>query len=483
MMIRFLSRSLSAVEARSLSLSRSLSHPRSLSVVEARLLSARPERSRRAVEVRALLAILVLTTLFSVDCIAQKANAQKATADKAEIRALKHEISGLCSPTFSGRGYIAKGAEKAGQHIMREFKDAGLKPVSADSSYYQYYNFPVVTFPDSVMVKIKKKELIPGEDFLVDPAANSYHGKRKMKRIKLGALKDSTAWESAKRKLNDRRVYLLDGTDSLCRLLHIHPQQLSEILPTGAYIIPQKGKMNWSVSTDMVASTVLYVQDSVLPKRGKVRVDVNSRLNSSVKNSNVIAMVRGTRQPDSFIVLTAHYDHLGKMGYDATFPGASDNASGTAMLLRLADYYSKNPAAYSILFIAFSGEEAGLLGSSFYVQHPTLPLDKMRFLVNLDIMGNAQDGITVVNATEHPKEFSLLETLNKKGSYLPQIRSRGKARNSDHYYFSEAGVPAFFIYSNGGPGFYHDVFDKPNTVTLVNIDKVMLLLKDFVGAL
>ena len=455
---------------------RSLSLSRLLSVVEARSLSACPERSRRAVEARFFLfSCLAFASFVPVECRAQKLN--------AEQRALKHEISSLCSPTLAGRGYIARGAEKAGKHIAKEFREAGLIAAASDSSFYQYYSFPVVTFPDSVMISFGKKALVSGEDFLVDPSANSYHGNLRMKRVNLGALKDSAAWEYAKRKLNDRNVFLLEGTDSLCRLLKIHPSQLSELLPRGAYIIPQKGKMNWSVSTDMVASTVLYVQDSVLPKRArKVRVDVNSRLNPSVKNSNVIAMVPGTRIPDSFIVFTAHYDHLGKMGYEATFPGASDNASGTAMLLRLAAHYAKNPAPYSMLFIAFSGEEAGLKGSSYYVEHPTVPLEKMRFLINLDIMGNAQDGITVVNATEHPAQFSLLEQLNKKGSYLPQIRSRGKARNSDHYYFSEAGVPAFFIYSNGGPGYYHDVFDRPNSVALTNIDKVMQLLKDFVGA-
>jgi Zn-dependent M28 family amino/carboxypeptidase len=229
---------------------------------------------------------------------------------------------------------------------------------------------------------------------------------------------------------------------------------------------------------------VLYVQDSSLPKRvRKASIDIHSKLDPAAKSANVMGMVRGTEVPDSFIVFTAHYDHLGKMGWDATFPGASDNASGTACMEWLAAHYARNPQRYSMLFIAFSGEEAGLKGSSYSVAHPLVPLERMRFLVNLDIMGNAQDGVTVVNATEHPQEFSLLESLNKKSAYLPQIRSRGKAANSDHYPFSEAGVPAFFLYSNGGAGYYHDIFDKPATLALTNIDKVLKLLMDFVGAM
>jgi hypothetical protein len=418
----------------------------------------------------------LITLLFIAPCTSSEAQ---------DMRSLKREINSLCSPTLNGRGYVQKGAERAAQHIMRKMRDAGLKPVTPDSIFYQYYSFPVVTFPDTVAVSIGKNALVPGEEFLVDAASNSYHArKKKVKKVNVGSLADSAAWEAIARTFNDSRIYQLDGADSLSRLLGIRQTQLAERLPHGAFIIPQRGKMTWTVATDTITATVLYVQDSVLPRRPrKTTIDIHSKLEPQTKSSNVMGMVRGTEVPDSFIVFTAHYDHLGRMGWDAMFPGASDNASGTAMMLQLASYYAKHPQKYSMLFIAFSGEEAGLRGSRFYVSHPLVPLERMRFLVNLDIMGDAKDGVTVVNATEFPREFAMLEAINRKGDYLPQVRSRGKAANSDHYFFSEAGVPAFFLYSNGGAGFYHDVFDKPNTLALTNIDKVMKLLMDFVGRL
>lgn len=402
-----------------------------------------------------------------------------------DLRALKHEIFALCAPAMAGRGYVAKGRDRAALHIMRKMRDAGLKPVSPDSTFYQNYTFPVVTFPDTVFVQAGKKMLLPGEEYLVDAASSSYHARKKRVRtINAGALADSAAWMQMAQRFNDSHIYYLKGTDSLCRLLHIRPAQLAERLPQAAYIIPLQGKMNWTVATKTIPATVLYVQDSALPKHlRKASIDIHSTFEPAAKSANVLGMVRGAAAPDSFIVLTAHYDHLGKMGWDATFPGASDNASGTAMLLQLATYYAQHPQRCSMLFIAFSGEEAGLRGSSYYVKHPLVPLAQMRFLINLDIMGNAQDGVTVVNATEHPAEFFILQSLNKQHDYLPEIRSRGKAANSDHYYFSEAGVPAFFLYSNGGPGYYHDIFDKPASVQLTNIDGVMKLLMDFVGRL
>jgi aminopeptidase YwaD len=123
------------------------------------------------------------------------------------------------------------------------------------------------------------------------------------------------------------------------------------------------------------------------------------------------------------------------------------------------------------------------MGSDFFVDHPLVPLKRIKFLANVDIMGDATDGVTVVNATEYPEQFELLNSINTKNNYLPAIKSRGKAANSDHYHFSEAGVPAFFIYSNGGKGYYHDIYDKPEAITLNNIDGVVKLLKDFVAAI
>jgi len=184
---------------------------------------------------------------------------------------------------------------------------------------------------------------------------------------------------------------------------------------------------------------------------------------------------------DTFITFTAHYDHLGMMGDSTYFPGASDNASGTAMMLYLTSYLAAQPQHYSVLFIAFSGEETGLLGSSFYVQHPVVPLGSIKFLTNIDIMGDATDGVTIVNATEYPTEFDQLKRINDVQHYIPIIKSRGKAANSDHYHFTEAGVPSFFIYSNGGKGYYHDIYDIGAEVTLNHVEGVAKLLIDFAG--
>ena len=198
-----------------------------------------------------------------------------------------------------------------------------------------------------------------------------------------------------------------------------------------------------------------------------------------------MAMVKGITNPDSFIVFSAHYDHLGRMGRGTYFPGANDNASGVSMLLNLAKHYSLeiNKPKYSMVFIAFAGEEAGLAGSKYFIEHPLVDLKKIRFLINLDLVGTGDEGMMVVNATEHKREFEQLKKINEDRQYLTHIGERGKSKNSDHYYFSENGVPAFFFYTMGGIQAYHDIYDKAETLPLTKYKEVFRLIRDFADSL
>ena len=129
--------------------------------------------------------------------------------------------------------------------------------------------------------------------------------------------------------------------------------------------------------------------------------------------------------------------------------------------------------------MSFAGEEAGLIGSHYYVEHPLFPLKNIRFLTNVDIMGSGEEGVTVVNATEFPEQFQQLQDINAKKNYLVKIASRGKAANSDHYFFTEAGVPAFFIYTMGPNKHYHDVYDTYAELSFSEFMDIYHLLLDF----
>lgn len=404
-------------------------------------------------------------------------------AKAQDVRYIKQSIQTLASPGFGGRGYVGNSRDKAARFLARNFSEIGL--IAFDSSpnnFYQEYYFPVNTFPNRLELKICKKQLEPGEDYLVDASSVGFrtNAAQKLKRVNLNKVKDSTAWQALLNDFGRGGIFQLNHWDSLCKRLVSSSRQLLSQLPKAAYIIPQKKKLIWTVATDTLKSTVFYVADSSMPKGRKVEAWVQQKFEAKSLNKNVLGYVKGTEIPDSFIVFTAHYDHLGKMGQKTIFPGANDNASGTAFLLALAQHYQANPFKYSVAFLMFSGEEAGLLGSSYYVQHPVFPLDQIKFLVNIDLMGDATQGVTVVNAMQQAQAYQKLTEINERKKYLPEIKKRDNAANSDHFPFTQVGVPAIFIYANGGKGYYHDIYDKPKEISLQHIPEVFRLLTDFV---
>jgi aminopeptidase YwaD len=351
----------------------------------------------------------------------------------------KTMVDTLTAPYFWGRGYTNDGMQKAADFLAGEFKQYGLQPMDG-KSYLQPFNYAVNTFPGKMELSINGKELVPGKDFIVSPDARGIKGKGE-----------------------------LEPVDSI---QFINRKQM--------FIVKLQDKLTWSVAPEAADYSLLLVDKKALdaiPVSFKTNIE-----NKQVKNfkaANVCAVVKGTVQPDSLIFITAHYDHLGGMGADTYFPGANDNASGVSLLLNLAKYYAQHPQKYSIGFILFAGEEAGLIGSKYFTENPLVPLKNIRFLTNTDLAGTGEEGITVVNATAFPKEFAMMNTVNDEGKFLVKINARGKAANSDHYFFSEKGVPAFFFYTLGGIKAYHDVFDKAATLPLNEHEDLFKLMIKF----
>lgn len=383
-------------------------------------------------------------------------------------------IDTLCSNSFAGRGYVENGLEKAANYLAQEFKKMGLREMN--DTYFQSFGFPVNTFPENITCTLDGKVLKAGYDFLLAPESGPCNGTYNLYDFDLADSVESKLYE---KKINEKR------TKQDVFVLNNLPKNFQAIENDEIEIINVGKKITHSVAQDQSKKCQLIFADSIIEGASQINIVAQPLLITNFISKNIIAYVPAAKRKnrEKFIVFSAHYDHLGKMG-NAIFPGASDNASGVSLVLNLAKHYAKLKNNYSMVFILFSGEEAGLLGSDYFVNYqPWIPLKNIAFLINLDIMGNAENGVVVVNASEYPRQFNLMTKINQQKKYVPEVRSRGKARNSDHYYFSEKGVPAFFIYSNGGPGYYHDVLDKPSSLTLKNYEGVYKLILDFVEQL
>lgn len=194
------------------------------------------------------------------------------------------------------------------------------------------------------------------------------------------------------------------------------------------------------------------------------------------QSQNVCGYLPGAT--DTMIVLTAHYEHLGMHG-DTIFYGAHDNASGTAAVLDLARLLSGAENRYTYVFLFFSGEESGLIGSRWFVEHPLFDLSKVKLLVNIDLFCGGDEGMMVVNANapETKPYVDLLERLNGEHRYTAKVARRDNAANSDHYFFT-AHCPAVFIYTLGGPfGGYHSPLDTCDGCGLGKYHRHLSLLR------
>lgn len=360
-----------------------------------------------------------------------------------DLKTARKAVDTMTSREMWGRGYTRDGMGKAANFISATFADYGLIPMDG-KDFKQAFSYPVNTFPGEMMLRINGKLLLPGKDFLPGPES--------MGQKTQGALtqKDSVTF------LN----------------------------PEHRILLQLKNKLTWSVAPAAGDFTRIEVDPKALSGTPEsIELNMENKFIPDFPAANICALVKGTRTPDSIVLITAHYDHLGGLGKDTYFPGANDNASGIALLLNLAKYYANHPQPYTMAFICFAGEEIALLGSKYFTENPLIELSKIRFMTNVDMVGTGEDGITVVNATIHPKEFALLRQINQDKKYLTKINSRGKAANSDHYFFTEKGVPAFFMYTQGGIAAYHDVNDQAATLPFTAFESLFKLFVDFNTAL
>ncbi|RYY21596.1 MAG: M20/M25/M40 family metallo-hydrolase [Cytophagaceae bacterium] len=438
--------------------------------------------------------LLLLLLLGSSLFFAPAARAQMPDTARA-----RRTIEELAAPALHGRGYVQGGEHAAAAYLRGRLRQLGAGPLAP--GYTQPFTLDVNTFPEKLELMIASapgfkpaasQALVPGADFIAAATSGPADFRASIIPLDTVIFHDSDAAQQ----------YLLPPPGSKVRacltcplLLRARDQaRLASLPPTTQARIAARGQLLLvpKLTADIAPAQVPAARLEILaarwpaatrPQYATVRID--AELKHDYQTQNLAAIVRGKTQPDSFLVVTAHYDHLGMMGRTAYFPGANDNASGVALLLELAAHYARpeNQPAYSVVFLLFGAEEAGLVGSRYFVAHPLVPLPRIKFLINLDLLGTGEDGATVVNGKTYAAAYQRLTALNDAHHYLPRLTARGRAANSDHFPFSEAGVPAFFIYTRGGSQAYHDVHDQPAALSLAGFSGAFGLVRDFLDGL
>ena len=195
-----------------------------------------------------------------------------------------------------------------------------------------------------------------------------------------------------------------------------------------------------------------------------------------VHGANVIGMVSGTRHPGRYIVVTAHYDHVGigtPASGDSIYNGADDNASGTAAVIELARYFAAHPPENSMLFVAFDAEEMGLRGASAFVADPPVPRDSIIMNVNMDMVSRSPAGeLYAVGTYAYPvlKPYIARAVAGGRVKLLIGHEGPGVARSddwttqSDHGAFTARKIPFLYFGVEDHPG-YHKPSDEFAQIT------------------
>ncbi len=208
---------------------------------------------------------------------------------------------------------------------------------------------------------------------------------------------------------------------------------------------------------------------------------------------NVMACLPGTGpHADEWVVVGAHYDHLGKgqLGHmmagkpGSIFHGADDDASGTAAVLELAEQLKQaGPLPRSVLFVLFTGEEEGLIGSDYFVKNSPVPIEKIAAMVNMDMVGRLKDGDLLLGGASTAVIFDSMVNNAVAGTGLkPQTFERGGFGPSDHMSFALRKIPVLFLFT-GLHLDYHRPTDTADKINYAGIDTIVAVANRLVNAM
>jgi hypothetical protein len=413
--------------------------------------------------------------LLSLALLADLTPQQQSAIDHISAQSLRGHLSFIASDLLEGRATPSRGLDLAAEYIASQFRRAGLEPLG-DEGYFQtatliqrepnWDGFQMTFSAGGKSVSIDKTEAY----ILPDGPLN---------------LRDVQVVSGDQTETRGKVVFLTAPRGS--RANFDQPALVlaaSPNIPTGPQIRdPEAGPargMNIVNKPELAA----FLKDN---PDAKLTLHMAAPIERPVKVHNVAALLRGSDSQlnDTYVMLTAHYDHLGTRatGDDKIFNGANDDGSGTVSVVEIASAIAALPKhpARSILFMTFFGEERGLVGSRYYGRHPLVPLSKTIADLNLEQIGrtDATDGPQIGTASITGFDFSELPGILADAGKIAGIRVYKNEQASDPYFarsdnqaLADVGIPAHTLCVAFDYPDYHKATDHWEKVDYSNMAKV-----------
>jgi hypothetical protein len=464
---------------------------------------------------RSFLFLSLLALSFS-----QPAFSQKKIASYPEFQAKKSEAEAhmrfLAGDELLGRRTGEQGNLVAARYIAEQFRKLGLSAVTAGtgpntSSYFQNVPFEKMGSAGAGEITADAEIMKSGEDWILMNGGEA--------NLKAPVVYASFGLENAAKSWDDYKGLDVKGKIVLVESGTPETQTPSEIVATSiekCKIAIDKGAigvielfnapMPWNVVLRYFGGEKMSLAEGAenspanpiphawvngkearfaraLRAAKEVGFKTAGRKSQIIRSYNVAGLVQGSdpKLKDEYVLLTAHYDHVGvgKQGgqpftpEDSIFNGARDNAFGVVALLTAAEAFSKNPPKRSVLIVALTGEEVGLLGGKYYAAHPLMPLNKCIFNMNSDGAGYNDTTIVSVMGLDRTGARAEIEAASKAfglGVFADPSPEQGLFDRSDNVSFAKEGIPA----PTFTPGFkefngdimknYHQASDNPETI-------------------
>ena len=399
---------------------------------------------------------------------------QLSAQDLAHYKKIVKELS---AAKYQGRGYAEDGANKAGRWIAKEFARIGTNEVVC-----QPFKLDINTFPGKMEMSIDGKKMVPGVDFTLREFNPGIKGEYTLYYIDTLNYDADKVFADLASPEYEGAMVVCDFMFSYKHMADFKKLQSKECSNVGLIYTWEAPLKFYKAYGEVVREKpIIWVKPDFPTNAKRVKVNMENEFLEDYECFNVIAKVEGKKH-DSCYVFTAHYDHLGKLGKKTYYPGAHDNASGTAAIITLAAHYVEHTPEYDMYFIAFSGEDANLRGSEWYAEHPIAPLSEIKYLFNLDMIADNNPNQYCEVSDEGMAGYMRMEQINAEKGYFEALERSELADNSDHYPFAVRHVPCIFFMNEGGDAFkyYHTVYDTWKNAIFTNYEPTVKLIMDYI---
>jgi hypothetical protein len=426
------------------------------------------------------LALLLAAAGLSFCADARLTPEMQAVVSHISAASLRGHLSFLASDLLEGRATPSRGLDLAADYIAAQFRRAGLEPIG-DDGYFQTATLVVREpnwegFQMTVTAGGKTVSLGKGQIYLLPDAALD------LDNVELLALDGSRAINP---QFLNGKVVLLTDPRAAARLQGSQP---ALVLSYGDNASPGPQVRDPEVGRRGLAAGLIAREglgDLAGDNAARITLHMAAPLERRVKVHNVAGLLRGSDPSlrDTYVMLTAHYDHVGVSAEKGVYYGANDDGSGTVSVIEIAAALAAltpHPQR-SILFVAFFGEERNLLGSRYYGRHPLVPLEKTIADLNLEQVGrtDASNGPQVGTASITGYNFSDLPSIVADAGQLTGIRVYKDGQASDAYFsrsdnqaLADAGIPSHTLCVAFDFPDYHAVGDRWEKIDYANMSHV-----------